>query len=65
MDSTTDDHNVVHIKFDYINPDRQTRDYIMESQEDSRVKYALPLYLGNLSSDSFVKRKKERFKQSL
>ena len=65
MDSTTDDHNVVHIKFDYINPDRQTRDYIMESQEDSRVKYALPLYLRNLSSDSFVKRKKERFKQSL
>ena len=65
MDSTTDDHNVVHIKFDYINPDRQTRDYIMESQEDSRVKYALPLYLGNLYSDSFVKRKKERFKQSL
>ena len=65
MDSRTDDHNVVHIKFDYINPDRQTRDYIMESQEDSRVKYALPLYLGNLSSDSFVKRKKERFKQSL
>ena len=41
MDSTTDDHNVVHIKFDYINPDRQTRDYIMESQEDSRVKIRL------------------------
>ena len=41
VDSTTDGHNVVHIKFDYINPDRQTRDYIMESQEDSRVKIRL------------------------
>ena len=41
VDSTTDDHNVVHLKFDYINPDRQTRDYIMESQEDSRVKIRL------------------------
>lgn len=35
VDRREDDHTVIHLKFDYINPDRQTRDYVMESHEDS------------------------------
>ena len=38
VDRREDDHTVIHLKFDYINPDRQTRDYVMESHEDSLVR---------------------------
>ena len=37
VDRMEDEHTAVHLEFNYINPDRQTRDYVMESYKDAVV----------------------------
>ena len=37
VDRMEDEHTVIHLEFNYINPNRRTRDYVMESYKDALV----------------------------
>ena len=37
VNRTEDDRSVIHLEFDYLNTERRTRDYVMESYEDAVV----------------------------